>query len=171
MKRISFFATTLVLIMVIMATFNMGLANAQQFGGYGWGPNVLYYGQYAGYIPTRPPLWRPIPPIPWYYQNQYRYPTLNVVCYPNSSWAYVGNTIGWTASVSGGSGYYYRYYWTGTDYPQSLDSRTLNVYYQNPGAKNMNVRVISSDGQVANAYCGSVYINPHIYYQQLYPYY
>ncbi len=169
MKKTSFFVTIFVFTITLTSIVSIGSAHAQQYGGYGWGPNV-YHGQYMGYSPYRPYIQRPVPPIPWYYQNQYRYPTLNVTCYPNNSWGYAGSSVTWTAFVNGGSGYYYGYNWNGTDYPQSINSRTLNVYYQNPGTKNMNVRVTSSDGQVAYASCGTVYINPYIYYQQLYPY-
>jgi hypothetical protein len=167
MKKITFFITILFLGIAVLLTVFARSVQAQQYNGYGygWGSGI-----YRTYPPYRPYVPHPMPPAPWYYQNQYRYPTLNVTCYPSNSWGYTGNPISWTAYASGGSGYY-GYSWNGTDYPQNINTRTLNVYYHNPGTKSMNVRVTSGDGQTAYVYCGNVYINPQVYYQQPYPYY
>jgi hypothetical protein len=64
-----------------------------------------------------------------------------------------GNTISWTASVSGGAGSY-SYSWTGTDGLNGSSQSVSNIY-NTIGTKTATVSVVTSDGQRANANCSA----------------
>ncbi len=65
-----------------------------------------------------------------------------------------GNTINWTASVSGGAGSY-SYSWTGTDGLNGSSQSVSNIY-NTIGTKTATVSVVTSDGQRANVNCSAV---------------
>jgi hypothetical protein len=65
--------------------------------------------------------------------------------------------VTWNAYVVGGQAPY-TYVWSGTDYPSSGNQSSIYVYYNEYGAKSMNLTVQSADGQVATSFCGSVTI-------------
>lgn len=97
-----------------------------------------------------------------YYQN-YNYSTLNVSCWVNSSYVYPNQPVTWTARVSGGLYHNYIYTWSGTDNPRSLNLNSINVTYQSPGVKTMNVTVTDANGQTTTAYCGSSVVGQYYY--------
>lgn len=79
-------------------------------------------------------------------------PDLSVSCYANPSSVDVGDSVTWTASVSGGNGSY-SYSWSGTD-GLSGSSRTVSKSYSSEGTKNGTVRV-TSDGETETATCST----------------
>lgn len=80
---------------------------------------------------------------------------ISVICSPSVNFAQVGEYVTWTASVTGGSGYY-TYSWTGSDHIYGGDSYT-NVRYNATGPKFANVTV-RSNGRVVTQSCGYVNI-------------
>ena len=97
--------------------------------------------------PYVPPV---IPPV---YNNLVAY------CSANQSSSYMGNSINWYATVSGGAGNY-TYSWSGSD---GLSGNGSNAYmtYNTPGTKYAYMTVYSN-GQSLTANC-STYINQRIY--------
>lgn len=95
---------------------------------------------------------------------------LSVYCSADKSRAQISETVGWTASVSGGTGSY-SYDWNGTDSLKG-SARTVFATYSNSGYKTASVRVTSGN-QSTTQNCGTtVYIEPR--YQdttQSYDYY
>lgn len=88
------------------------------------------------------------------YEPSYAYSEpLTVSCSANVSFAPVGSMVLWTASVSGGTGYY-TYAWTGSDQIYgSLSS--ADVAYNTPGQKYAAVSVYS-DGQTVTVNCSNI---------------
>jgi len=93
----------------------------------------------------------------------YNYSTIFVNCWVNNYTAYVGQPVTWASRVSGGGGGYYSYNWSGTDNPRSLNLGSINVSYQIPGTKTMNLTVIDQNGRSATASCGSATVGQSYY--------
>ncbi len=104
--------------------------------------------------------------IPAVSNAQYYYPALQVSCQPNSYSIQTDNSIGWSASVSGGNGAY-SYSWSGTDGLFGYSSY-VSQNYISAGTKTANVTV-TSNGQSVTANCGNVNVYPTQSYY--YPYY
>jgi hypothetical protein len=88
------------------------------------------------------------------YNNNYYNSSPTVSCIANTSFAPVGQTVRWTASVSGGNGYY-TYRWNGTD-GISGTGQTLGVNYSSPGTKYATVNVYSNGQSVTRECQGGV---------------
>ena len=91
----------------------------------------------------------PIYTTPYNYAN---YSPLQVSCIPNTTSIAIGNNVTWTASATGGSGYY-NYSWSGTDGISGY-GQTLAVNYVVSGQKLASVTV-NSNGQTVTQSCGS----------------
>ena len=108
------------------------------------------------------------------YQNTYypvypTYPSLYVSCYPSSTNVRTGESVTWTANVSGGNGYY-SYNWYGTD---SLygSAQTLYKNYFSTGYKTASVTV-TSNNQTITAQCNNtVNVYDNYYYNNNNNYY
>jgi hypothetical protein len=90
---------------------------------------------------------------PTYYQDYNVVEPMNVSCSANASFAPVGSMVLWTASVSGGNGYY-TYQWSGSDQIYGSNSST-DVSYNTPGQKYAAVTVYS-DGQSLTVNCSNI---------------
>ncbi len=109
-----------------------------------------------------------IPPT-YNYPPYPQYPPLQVSCYVGSSSVFIGDTVNWTASVSGGDGSYY-YTWSGTEGLSGYGA-SINKTYYSPGYKTASVTV-TSDGQTISRGCnGSVNVQQEQYYYNPQPYY
>ena len=131
----------------------------------------LYYGPIIKSVPT---LDRSGTLLEWaYYQNNSNSygnasgnfctdipetPELVVACSANPSSVDVGNSVSWTATVSGGTGAY-TYHWTGTD-GLSNYSQSASKIYSTAGTKYATV-VITSGGRSISANC-SVVVEPPV---------
>jgi SprB repeat len=112
--------------------------------------------------------------LAYYYQPVYTAPTyvypvtypvispLEVSCYPEPSSTYVGNSVLWASSVSGGTGSY-SYSWSGSNGFLGNSSTVSTVYYS-PGTYNAYLTV-TSGGQTQSVSCSSgVVVNASSYY-------
>lgn len=90
----------------------------------------------------------PVPNLP--YGSLYTWTNMNVNCYANPQTSYMGSTVNWYATVSGGSGYY-TYAWTGSDLLNANTSAINKIYYSS-GTKMASVTV-TSNGQSLTAQC------------------
>jgi hypothetical protein len=103
--------------------------------------------------------------VPTMSRAQY-YPNLQVSCSPSVSYTQTNNPVRWSASATGGNGYY-SYYWFGTDNISGNANSILSTY-TTAGTKTASVTVTSSDGQIATVNCGNTTIyqlqNNYTYY-------
>jgi hypothetical protein len=86
----------------------------------------------------------------YYYNNDNNYGQLNGSCSAGVSNSQVGGTVTWTATATGGNGFY-NYYWTGDEGISSNGQYVTKVYTYN-GAKNATV-TITSNGQSITRSC------------------
>jgi len=94
--------------------------------------------------------------------NNNYYNTLTVTCSANSTNVSTGNSVTWTANVSGGNGYY-TYNWNGSENLYG-NSRYATVNYSSSGNKTASVTVVS-DGQTVTRACdNNVYVNTNYNY-------
>lgn len=109
---------------------------------------VTVYNQSTYYPPTYPTY----PNYGYNYQYQY-YSPLRVSCVSNATYVGLGNTVTWSASATGGNGYY-QYSWTGTDgiYGQG---QSIAYTYNQPGTKYASVTVYSN-GQTVTEPCANI---------------
>ena len=104
-----------------------------------------------------------------YSYSSYQYPPsqpiispLTATCYASPISTYVGNTVTWYASVTGGSGGAYNISWTGTDGLSGIGSSIMKVY-NTSGSKNASVTIISGSQSVAVNCGGTVQVwNPNL---------
>jgi hypothetical protein len=106
----------------------------------------------------------------YYYPYNYNYSynnnsTLSGYCSAGVSNTSVGSTVTWTASPSGGNGFY-TYYWYG-DGGLSSNSQYAPITYNSPGVKNA-VLTITSNGQSITSNC-SVNVGQVLAYSQTNP--
>jgi hypothetical protein len=103
------------------------------------------------------------------YNYNYTYPNYNynyntpiyASCNANTSFSNVGSSVVWSATASGGSGYY-TYNWYGTDNINGY-GQTAYVTYNYPGIKTAYV-TITSGNQTTTQYCSnSVNVSGQIY--------
>ena len=92
-----------------------------------------------------------VPPV----VNNYVLPIV-VSCVPSTYNMQTGQTMTWSANVSGGNGNY-QYSWSGTD-GLSGGGSSQSKSYSSSGTKSAHVNV-TSDGKTGYADCGSVYVN------------
>ena len=90
---------------------------------------------------------------PTYYQDYSVAVPMNVSCSANAIFSPVGSMVLWTASVSGGNGYY-TYQWSGSDQIYGSNS-SIDVSYNTPGQKYAAVTVYS-DGQSLTVNCSNI---------------
>ncbi|MEI6396930.1 MAG: hypothetical protein WCO48_02585 [Candidatus Taylorbacteria bacterium] len=109
---------------------------------------------------------------PYNYNSNYNYNYSNyqsqvsASCIANTSYAPAGSSVIWTATATGGNGYY-TYIWSGTDY-LSGNGQAISYAYNNPGSKSAYVQV-SSNGQTTTAYCtNSVTVSGSTNYGSIY---
>jgi len=99
----------------------------------------------------------PVYPVAQYYPNYgysgYQYSPLSASCVANTTSAPIGTPVTWTATATGGNGYY-QYSWTGTDgiYGQG---QTVAYNYSSPGTKYASVTVYSN-GQTLTQSCSNI---------------
>ncbi|MDE2041269.1 MAG: PKD domain-containing protein [Patescibacteria group bacterium] len=136
---------------------------------------ALYYhvspwngSDYHPVYPVTYPVSYPYPVQYPVYQPYPMYPALTVSCSASSNYGYTGNSVIWTAYVSGGNGIY-AYSWSG-DENLSGYSQTVNKIYYYTGYKYGYVTVYSN-GQTASANCGYVNVQPTSNYAYTYPTY
>ena len=86
----------------------------------------------------------------YYYDNGNNYGQLNGTCSAGVTNTQAGGTVTWTASATGGNGFY-NYYWTGDEGLSSSGEYAAKVYAYN-GAKNATV-TITSNGQSITRTC------------------
>lgn len=102
------------------------------------------------------------------YDNDYNntYP-LGANCYPTTTWAEVGETVIWRASVSGGNQNYH-VTWSGTN---GLDGNgtSISKRYNSEGTKNASI-VVRSGNQTISRNCGSLEVNDDRNYDYNYNY-
>ncbi len=91
-----------------------------------------------------------IPRVSLPYGTYYSWVNMDVVCAGFPSTAYVGNQVTWTATASGGNGYF-EYSWVGTDGLSSTGNATAKTYYTT-GVKVADVTV-TSNGQSITKEC------------------
>ena len=84
------------------------------------------------------------------YNNSNNYATLSANCTPNITYAGVGSTVTWTATVSGGNGFY-TYAWYGSDGIYGSNQSTTFTY-NTIGTKSAYV-IVTSNGQTTTSYC------------------
>jgi hypothetical protein len=101
----------------------------------------------------------------WNY-NYNNYGSLNGSCSAGVTNTEVGGLVTWTASVSGGNGFY-TYYWSG-DEGLSSNSQTAPKTYNTGGTKTANL-TITSNGQSITRTC-TVNVNQVLAYTQTNPY-
>ncbi|MCX6716032.1 MAG: hypothetical protein NT077_03370 [Candidatus Taylorbacteria bacterium] len=87
------------------------------------------------------------------YNNYQYYSPLSASCVANTTYAPLGSTVTWTATATGGNGYY-QYSWTGTDgvYGQG---QSIAYNYNQPGTKYAAVTVYSN-GQTLTESCANI---------------
>lgn len=106
----------------------------------------------------------------WDYNNgynyNYTYGSLNGSCSAGVSNTEVGGVVTWTASATGGNGFY-TYYWTG-DEGLSSNGQTASKTYNTGGTKTANLTIVSN-GQSITRSC-SVNVNQVLAYTQTNPY-
>ena len=98
--------------------------------------------------------------------NYNNYGSLNGSCSAGVSNTEVGGLVTWTASATGGNGFY-TYYWTG-DEGLSSNSQTAPKTYNTGGTKTANLTIVSN-GQSLTRSC-SVNVNQVLAYTQTNPY-
>jgi hypothetical protein len=109
---------------------------------------IVYSTPTYAYAPSYTPSYAPT-----YYQDYNVTTPIEVSCSANASFAPVGTMVLWTASVSGGSGYY-TYAWSGSDQIYgSLSS--ADVSYNTSGQKYAAVSVYSN-GQTVTVNCSNI---------------
>jgi hypothetical protein len=136
---------------------------------YAYNYPTQYYGSNYTYGNTyNPPVYQqPVYQQPTYYPTyQYQQP-IYVSCTSNASYGTVGQPIGWTAYVTGGSGYNTTYTWTGTD---GMYGNGQSVYftYNTPGYKTASVTVYSNGQSTTQNCSSSVSITGGYYAQPVY---
>ncbi|MFA6430384.1 MAG: PKD domain-containing protein [Candidatus Paceibacterota bacterium] len=107
----------------------------------------------------------------WNYNNGYNYTynnysSLNGSCAAGVSNTEVGGVVTWTASATGGNGFY-TYYWTG-DEGLSSNGQTAPKTYNTGGTKTANLTIVSN-GQSITRTC-TVNVNQVLAYTQTNPY-
>jgi hypothetical protein len=100
------------------------------------------------------------------YNYNYTYGPLNGSCSAGVSNTEVGGVVTWTASATGGNGFY-TYYWTG-DEGLSSNGQTTAKTYNTGGTKTANLTIVSN-GQTITRSC-SVNVNQVLAYTQTNPY-
>lgn len=95
----------------------------------------------------------PVPVYPNYGYSNYQYSPLAASCVANTTYVPIGSTVTWTATATGGNGYY-QYSWTGTDgiYGQG---QSIAYNYGVPGTKYASVTVYSN-GQTLTQSCSNI---------------
>ena len=88
---------------------------------------------------------------PYFSSSNYSLP-LSASCVANASYTLLGSPITWSASVTGGNGYY-TYSWSGTDGLFGSGQAT-SFTYNTPGTKTAYVNIYSN-GQTATANCSN----------------
>jgi hypothetical protein len=90
----------------------------------------------------------------YYYNQPYGtyYPSLSASCQANTTYTPLGTAVTWSASATGGNGYY-NYSWSGTD---GISGSGQSIYYTygQPGSKYASVTVYSN-GQTITEPCNS----------------
>ena len=90
----------------------------------------------------------------YYYNQPYGtyYPSLSASCQANTTYTPLGTAVTWSASATGGNGYY-NYSWSGTD---GISGSVQSIYYTygQPGSKYASVTVYSN-GQTITEPCNS----------------
>lgn len=98
------------------------------------------------------------------YNNNYNYNynNLSVSCSANTTNTNIGNSVTWTANVSGGNSYY-SYNWNGSENLYG-SGRYATISYNNTGVKTATLTVVS-DGQTITRTCdNSVFVNQNYNY-------
>ncbi|MFA6459263.1 MAG: hypothetical protein WCV79_02630 [Candidatus Paceibacterota bacterium] len=148
--QLSYAAILVVAIFAAIMIIAPGFAHAQY--SYGADPYSTY--NYGGtWSPTQ--MTYPVPVVvqyPVYVPVPVYYPALSVSCSANVTSVNTGNTVVWTAYVSGGNGSY-SYTWNGTDGLRGYD-RTAFMRYDYAGQKYASVTVYSN-GQSITQNCGN----------------
>lgn len=85
-----------------------------------------------------------------YYNNNNN---LGVYCIANPTNASVGQTVVWTAYVTGGNSSYYTYSWYGTDGLSYGNANSIQKSYQTAGSKTATVTVYGNNNQSVSASC------------------
>lgn len=87
-----------------------------------------------------------------YYNNNNN---LGVYCIANPTNAAVGQTVVWTAYVTGGNSSYYTYSWYGTDGLSYGNANSIQKSYQTAGSKTATVTVYGNNNQSVSASCNT----------------
>lgn len=88
-------------------------------------------------------------------QNYNYYNNMNAYCIANPTSANVGQTIVWTAYVTGGNSSYYTYSWYGTDGLSYGNANSIQKSYQTAGYKTATVTVYGNNNQSVSATCST----------------
>lgn len=88
-------------------------------------------------------------------ENNYNNNNIGAYCVANPTNATVGQTIVWTAYVTGGNSSYYTYSWYGTDGLSYGNAQSIQKSYLTPGTKTATVTVYGNNGQSATVSCYS----------------
>ncbi len=91
-----------------------------------------------------------VPNVP--YESLYTWTNINVYCYASPQTTYVGSPVTWSATASGGNGYY-TYLWGGSDL-LNANTNTINKIYYSSGTKIATITV-TSNGQSVTARCSA----------------
>ncbi len=83
---------------------------------------------------------------------------MNVSCSASPSPALIGQTVTWTANVSGGTPPY-TYLWSGTNIPPNVTTNPFNISYSTLGSKVARVRVTDSTSAFADCSDSTIQIN------------
>jgi hypothetical protein len=91
-----------------------------------------------------------VPKVSLPYGTYYTWVNMDVVCSAFPQTAYVGNQVTWTATASGGNGYF-TYSWVGSD-GLSASGNSVNKVYYSSGPK-VGIVTVTSNGQSLSKQC------------------